>query len=203
MSKEITPVVKQYIVENKQLILDEDFEKLYSIASRMSRAYLDEFTALLWKAGYNPISKIIPPYYYAQGMYDKSIGVMDGVTRICMNAFTHCDVDAVVLPMSLETIEMSAFHNCSIRVLWLPPKKPLYLGDYAFEKCSQLREISISNNVTHIGDHCFSSCEQLNEINFTGTVKEWNNINFGDYPFSHCYSLKKINCVDGEIPLEE
>ena len=203
MSKEITPIVKQYIVENKQLIINEDFEKLYSIAARMSREGLDEFTALLWAAGYNPIAKIIPPYYYSRGMYDKSIGVMDGVTRICINAFTYCDVDAVVLPMSLETIEISAFYNCNIRVLWLPTKKPLYLGNYAFKKCTQLREVSISNNVTYIGDHCFSSCEQLGEINFTGTVKEWNNINFGDYPFSHCYSLKKINCIDGEIPLEE
>lgn len=193
----------KFIRRHSSLIQRKNWEFLYDKVAMSGRATLDEFSNLLAEAGYNVTEEIIPPYYYWKTNHDTVICLKDGVNKICRNAFSFCNVGTVILPFSLNKIEMSAFSHAEIRTIWFPTKEPLYLAPYAFESCLNLQEISISNNITTIGDHCFDGCSNLDTISFTGTMEEWCNIKFGIFPFAGCYSLKEISCVDGNIPLED
>ena len=62
------------------------------------------------------------------------------------------------------------------------------IGSYAFEDCTSLTNVSISNSVTDIGFMAFYRCESLSSIRIPDSV-----INIGISAFSGCVNLKEIN----------
>ena len=66
------------------------------------------------------------------------------------------------------------------------------IGDWAFENCSGLTEVTIPNSVTEIGEGAFMNCSGLTEVNYNAE----NCISMGSYyfqAFSGCNNLKTIN----------
>lgn len=55
------------------------------------------------------------------------------------------------------------------------------IGSYSFEKCGNLKTITISPSVKSIGHGAFSGCSGLTDIYFTGSKEEWNAITVDDY----------------------
>ena len=66
----------------------------------------------------------------------------------------------------------------------------IFLG--AFERCSNLMRISISDNVTSIGDGAFYGCSNLTRIDMSNSVT-----NIGNEAFSGCSALRESNVPSG------
>ena len=62
------------------------------------------------------------------------------------------------------------------------------IGEWAFQVCRNLTEVSIPDTVTKIGDGAFSSCPNLKTITLPKNLTE-----LGRQAFSGCSALKTIN----------
>jgi hypothetical protein len=62
------------------------------------------------------------------------------------------------------------------------------IGDWAFEYCSSLTNISFSNGLTSIGYRAFYECLNLTNVTISASVT-----NIGQDAFAGCYSLTSIN----------
>ena len=139
----------------------------------------------------------------------KEVIVLDGVTSLCGYAFTNQPVTRVTLPDSLTSIGVVAFAGCQIEELYLPRNlktvggeaftsctKLTYLDmdencaatldDMAFAKCTVLKTIHLSANIT-LGEGVFVGCSNLEKVIFEGSGKQWLDLRAG---------------LDEEIPLE-
>lgn len=61
------------------------------------------------------------------------------------------------------------------------------IGNYAFQNCSNLSNVSISNNVTNIGNYAFSGCESLPNIILPNSLTT-----IGNNIFEGCSNLNSI-----------
>ena len=66
------------------------------------------------------------------------------------------------------------------------------IGDYAFYKCSALKNINIPNSVTSVGPSAFQGCKNLVSITIPDSVTF-----IGDRVFSECSSLESIAIGNG------
>ena len=84
-----------------------------------------------------------------------------------------------------KSIGEYAFEDCSNLIEITIPDGVTSIGESAFRDCSSLTEITIPDSVTNIGGSAFSNCTALTEINFNainmGVVTDGNILN--DYPF--------------------
>ena len=47
------------------------------------------------------------------------------------------------------------------------------IGDYAFNGCTSLESITISDCATKIGSEAFDNCTSLTDVYYTGSEEEW------------------------------
>lgn len=66
------------------------------------------------------------------------------------------------------------------------------IGNYAFNRCKNLNNITLLNGVTSIGNYAFSSCTSLKNITLPNSVTS-----IGDYAFNNCRSLNNITLLNG------
>ena len=66
------------------------------------------------------------------------------------------------------------------------------IGDYVFEKCTELTSITIPNSVTTIGEAAFYRCTGLTSITISNSVTT-----IGDYAFEKCTGLRSANIPNG------
>lgn len=116
-----------------------------------------------------------------------SVIIWGDITRIERNAFKNCkSLDDVSIPSSCEVIEESAFQECTdldTVLLWGDTN----IGNYAFQGCSSLEEISISSGTDYIGDYAFEGCSSLENVLMWGRSTK-----IGRDAFSNCPKLKRV-----------
>ncbi len=84
---------------------------------------------------------------------------------------------SVIIPNGVTSIDVQAFHDCSL-----------------------LTSITIPNSVTSIGVQAFDGCQKLATIKFAGTISQWNNITKGsNWKFN--VPATKVICSNGEVAL--
>ena len=66
------------------------------------------------------------------------------------------------------------------------------IGDYTFNSCPSLTNITIPDSVTSIGGNAFNNCYRLASVTIPDGVTS-----IGSNAFSHCYSLTNITIPDG------
>ena len=66
------------------------------------------------------------------------------------------------------------------------------IGKFAFEKCSNLTSVVISEGVEVIGDGAFFSCENLQSVTFPESLRK-----IGEYTFGLCKGLQEIEFPEG------
>ena len=91
------------------------------------------------------------------------------------------------VPSSLKTVIITggtsigsyAFEDCSSLTSIVITDSVTTIGDEAFLRCSSLASIVIPDSVTGIGSCAFYDCTSLTSIKYCGTEDEWNDITKG------------------------
>ena len=88
-----------------------------------------------------------------------------------------------------------AFDGCPLTTLSLG-KNIKTIGDYAFDDCRNLKNVTIPQSVTSIGYEAFCQCISLETLSFGeksfGENIETNITTIGDYAFDYCIALKSV-----------
>lgn len=114
--------------------------------------------------------------------YENGVGVIEfdsTIERIQGGAFIFCDnLISITFPEGVTRIETSAVSNCR----------------------DHLTSITIPKSVTHIDGGAFWFCPKLNTITFSGTIKQWNEVQKGG---NICYDCPAtvVHCTDGDVEI--
>ena len=68
----------------------------------------------------------------------------------------------------------------------------------AFQRCLEIRSVSIPASVTDIGDYAFARCSSLTAMHYGGTTDDWRNIHLGN-GWGYSAGNFTITCTDGTI----
>lgn len=147
--------------------------------------------------------------------YDTDVVIPDTiegypVTVIGEYAFSYCDVETVVIPDTVTTIEGFAFDSCTELQSITLPKNLQALGENAFDSCKKLTSVVIPDGVTELGNMCFNNCRALEEVVLPAgltTIGEWVFYNcralttltipasvtsIGEWAFDECTALSQV-----------
>ena len=127
--------------------------------------------------------------YLTQGI-DKDVIVKDGTKLIADKAFSigyFPELERIVIPGSVEIIGKSAFENCSQLTSVTLSQGLKEIGERAFSSCRSLTKIEIPDMVSVLGDGVFSICDKLTEIVIPDSVEE-----IGNDCFRVCRQLSSI-----------
>ena len=102
------------------------------------------------------------------------------------------DLKEYNIPSTVTRLEECAFEGCSSLENIKLSEKVKSIGVYTFLRCDNLKSINIPEGVTNIGDYAFEGCSSLTSINIPEGVN-----NIGDYAFEGCSSLTSISIPEG------
>ena len=96
------------------------------------------------------------------------------------------------VPQGTELIRYGAFFNSFLLTSVTLPEGLIEIGDWAFERCTDLAEISLPKNLQRIGYSAFAGCENLTELTLPeglGELDEW--------VFDECDKLTTVIIEEG------
>lgn len=96
------------------------------------------------------------------------------------------------------TIASEAFYECTELTNITISDNVTNIGYAAFRYCNALKSITIPNSVTIFGDYVFYACTSLTSIYFNGTKYQWSNISKGS-SWAYNTSTFTIYCTNGNI----
>lgn len=118
----------------------------------------------------------------------RNIEVDDDVVIINEGAFKdRRALHHIILPESLEEIELESFRGCSNLEEMDIPEKTLRVGESAFRDCVNLKKLVVRNKCIKIGERAFENCATLSDISLPDGLTEI----YGGV-FNSCKSLKQI-----------
>lgn len=136
---------------------------------------------------------------YPMGKKDASYSIPISVKKIGKNAFAYAKIEEINIAESVESIESSAFTNCSNLKNIVIPNSVISVGYMAFYDCKNLSEVAMSSNVTALESMVFSGCKSIREYTIGKNIKS-----IDDNSFGNCTSLMRFNVdEDNEIYAEE
>ena len=118
--------------------------------------------------------------------------ISDDITRIGEYAFAGMTMEDVTIPASISHINSSAFYGCeNLKKIKFDKKiSELYIGEYAFAKCSSLESLTFPETVKQIGAGAFKECTNLEYVEVLGK-----NTSVGEKAFFGCSDDLVIACL--------
>ena len=107
------------------------------------------------------------------------------------------NLESIILPTSLITIEERAFYNCKLLTSIGMPDKVEAIGNYAFADCWSLQEVILSSSLLRIGERVFSGCDMIEEIVLPESI-----IAMGDGVFENCSRMKRVEIYSQIIGIQ-
>ena len=102
------------------------------------------------------------------------------------------DVTSVRFNNGLQRIGNHAFFRCtSLDNITIPPTL-VEIGVYAFEDCSNLREVIFNDGLQKIGSGAFCNCSSIKRITLPSTMSE-----IGIRAFNSCTNLREVRLNNG------
>ena len=117
-----------------------------------------------------------------------SVTLDDRVDIIYSSAFGECvNLENVVMPEGLTTIEAGAFGGCSSLIEAIVPQSVTGIDFSTWENCTSLEKVVLPENVTIIPASLFAGCSSLKEVQIPENVTE-----IGSSAFGGCTNLTEI-----------
>ena len=162
-------------MENDTMSWDCAFPELKKIIVSKKNATLSSYDGVLFDKNRQIL------LYYPASKEEKSYIVPEGVTKIKDFAFQqNKNLEEIILPHSLKTIETGAFRHTELKHLSIPDN--VILSDDEFQRSIDLSNstisVVISGGVERIGDFTFYRHQQLKKIGLSEGLKE-----IGEYAF--------------------
>ena len=153
--------------------------------------YNNESRSEIWIIGFD--SRIIPesvtiPVEITRWSIILQKDVTAPVTRICSEAFKHCNqIKDIKIPKGITAIDAWAFGFCPNLTSVELPEGLKVISDWTFYKCEKLASITLPSTITNIGKGAFSDCKELSEMIIPPNVTA-----IETQAFSHCTSLSRF-----------
>ena len=113
------------------------------------------------------------------------------VDSIGSSAFSGASLQRVEIPKGVKKINSSTFSSSAIREIVMHDDIKS-IGQFAFNRCKNLKTITIPAATDTIGNNAFSECDSLSNIALPEGLKY-----LGNSAFSKCVSLREIALPDG------
>jgi hypothetical protein len=113
-------------------------------------------------------------------------------------AYLDRSVKKVVLPESITEIRSGAFENCTELSDIELPSTLIYIGVYAFAKCSSLHTITIPRSVDNIDSGAFEGCRNISFV-----MLGYNLEKIGKRCFYGCSNLKAVSVPDNVKEIDD
>ncbi len=110
------------------------------------------------------------------------------------NILTDCKLEGdshITLPEGITEISALAFSGCATLESIDIPGSVEYIGEYAFENCSSLKQITLPDKITKISAGMFTGCSSLEAVKLPVSLKK-----IGGLAFEGCVKLKDITLPD-------
>ena len=121
------------------------------------------------------------------------IAIVEGTVVIHQSAFQgREDIRSVIIPDSVEVIDVFAFTSCVNLETVKISRQVTYLSNELFWGCERLREVILPDQLEGIGNRVFGLCTSLERINIPNSVSD-----FGYSIFMSCSSDLTICCSKG------
>ena len=111
---------------------------------------------------------------------------------ITLNKWNFC----ILLPNSITSIGNYAFDNCFGLKNITIPSSVTSIGNYAFDNCGGLDSIIIPNSVKTIGYYAFSHCTGISKLEIPNSVTS-----IGAEAFSYCSNLTNVSLGSGVMSI--
>lgn len=122
----------------------------------------------------------------------ESLIISGTVEKLGKEAFRGCkELKEVEIPSPLEYIGDSCFRDC-IKLSKLTIHGKVEIGERAFENCSDLESVILSDDLAEISNGMFNSCKKLEKIKLPKNLEA-----ICDSAFASCSALKEIEIPDG------
>lgn len=129
-------------------------------------------------------------FRYPEGKRNTEYTIPISVTTIGRCAFENSRLQSIIIPDSVEYIELAAFQNCDFLSSVVIPGTVQDLGDLTFSYCDKLENVVIEDGVTNIPQLTFDHCYKLSNISIPNSVKQI------DSAFNICIKLTDITIPD-------
>ncbi len=106
------------------------------------------------------------------------------VTSIGDDAFMYSEITGVTLPSSVKWIGDYAFQYCTDLLQVVLPNSVIEIGTCSFEGCTSLKQFTLSRNLKKIPPSAFFGCSSLFEVYNCDNLTE-----IGPFAFYHCPKL--------------
>jgi len=132
------------------------------------------------------------------------------LTTIGDSAFAQSGLKSIVLPPSITSMGQKVFQKCTN--LETAVVYTAVLGQYMFDGCTALKEVTLSDNTTAIPAYTFQDCASLKSFTLPSAVKSMGNyclsgsgitsfnihanISLGQYMFEDCWDLTTVTMDD-------
>ena len=76
----------------------------------------------------------------------------------------------------------------------------VYIRRAAFSMCTNLTNVTLTDELAKIESNCFNGCNSLTNITFLGTIDSWNSIT-KDTDWNTYIPATHVHCSDGDVAL--
>lgn len=168
-------------------------------STSLSEIFIPDNVQYLWTYAFHKctkLEKIILPKQLkqiAQGCFEGctalgKIEIPEKVTEINYKAFADCtSLEKVQFGNNIKAIGSNAFHNCILLQSAVIPSVTT-LEESAFEGCSNLLNVTLSDDLEEIESSTFKDCIELHDIYIGKSV-----LKVGSSSFFHCPKLQILN----------
>lgn len=92
---------------------------------------------------------------FADTQWLQTLVIPESVIMIDAETFRNSSIKSVTLPKNLRFISYKLFYGSSVESIQIPESVTI-IGDYAFQNCGELAELTVPDSVWMIGAHAFN-----------------------------------------------